>query len=105
VAGCGFFFHPVDEDLSPGTPVIHPVDEDLSPGTPVIHPVDEDLSPGTPVMKKPLRSRASPYSNWRTAIASHLFATLGFTGSKFSVSGSPKVTVASTDCARPAETT
>ena len=29
--------HPVDEDLSPGTPASHPVDEDLSPGTPVIH--------------------------------------------------------------------
>ncbi len=46
-AGCRFF-HPSDEDLSPGTPAFHPRDEDLSPGTPAFHPRDEDLSPGTP---------------------------------------------------------
>jgi hypothetical protein len=33
-----FILHPIDEDLSLGTPVLHPIDEDLSLGTPVLHP-------------------------------------------------------------------
>ena len=64
----GFFFHPSDEDLSPGTPVDHPSDEDLSPGTPVDHPSDEDLSPGTPERKKPLERVLSVYTNSENAL-------------------------------------
>jgi hypothetical protein len=30
----GFFFYPMDEDLSMGTPDFHPMYEDLSMGTP-----------------------------------------------------------------------
>jgi hypothetical protein len=46
----GFTLHPMDEDLSMGTPALHPMDEDLSMGTPALHPMDEDLPMGTPTL-------------------------------------------------------
>jgi hypothetical protein len=47
IAGWLSALHPIDEDLSLGTPALHPIDEDLSLGTPALHPIDEDLSLGT----------------------------------------------------------
>jgi hypothetical protein len=51
----------LDEGLRGGF-YFHPSDEDLSPGTPVTTPASKDRSLGTPVRKKPLDGCASGYS-------------------------------------------